>query len=86
MAQELRPLNSDQPGFSLLGFLLGTHDDVSAAAVSIPATTVDESTVKLLQRLNRARINYTSRRALDISLFSYHKEARQNSGKKTKWN
>ena len=50
-AQELRPLNSDQPGFSLLGFLLGTHDDVSAAAVSIPATAVDESTVKLLQRL-----------------------------------
>lgn len=43
---------SEPPGFSLLAFFLGSHDDVDVAGVSIPAAAVDEKVVKLLRRLN----------------------------------
>ena len=44
------------PRFSVSGFLLGSHDDVNIAAISLPAASVNESNAKTLRRLHGLKI------------------------------
>ena len=50
-SQHYKVKKLDPPGFRLSTFLLGSHDDVDVAAVSIPAASINEETVEVLRRL-----------------------------------
>ena len=50
-SQQYKVKKLDPPGFRLSTFLLGSHDDVDVAAVSIPAASINEETVEVLRRL-----------------------------------
>ena len=53
MLHEYRAENSSPPTFSIISFLLGSHEDVSVVAVSIPLDSIDQDTLKSLSQLDR---------------------------------
>ena len=55
LAEYIRPFVMKSPKFNTISFLSGSHSDVDITAVSMPASSINDASIRLLTRIPRLK-------------------------------